>query len=141
MDYDYDENDLYRVEMIFIEETKEILEWRKHAFQCKQKSTYWIENQNYMTCIHDKELNKIVECNLLHDIINPPKHTKLWIAIAILLQMNVCILGNLDRSLRTFKFYLKVDIFHDFKGKANLKTTSWKVCCDAMAHSGRKHHY
>ena len=29
-----------------------------------------------MTRIHDKELNKISEFNLLHDIINPPKRTK-----------------------------------------------------------------
>ena len=30
-----------------------------------------------MTCIHDKEVNKIAECNLLHDIINPPKRAKI----------------------------------------------------------------
>ena len=29
-----------------------------------------------MTRIHDKEVNKISECNLLHEIINPPKRTK-----------------------------------------------------------------
>ena len=29
-----------------------------------------------MTRIHEKMVNKIVECNLLHDIINPPKLTK-----------------------------------------------------------------
>ena len=29
-----------------------------------------------MTHIHDYEVNKIAERNLLHDIINPPKHTK-----------------------------------------------------------------
>ena len=29
-----------------------------------------------MMRIHDKEVNKIAECNLLHDIINPPKHNK-----------------------------------------------------------------
>ena len=29
-----------------------------------------------MIHIHDKEVNKIVECNLLRDIINPPKRTK-----------------------------------------------------------------
>ena len=30
-----------------------------------------------MTHIHDKEVNKISECNLLHDIINTPKLTKI----------------------------------------------------------------
>ena len=29
-----------------------------------------------MTRIHGKEVNKIDECNLLHDIINPPKRAK-----------------------------------------------------------------
>ena len=29
-----------------------------------------------MTRIHDIEVNKIAECNLLHDILNPPKRTK-----------------------------------------------------------------
>ena len=29
-----------------------------------------------MTGIHDNEVNKIPECNLLHGRINPPKHTK-----------------------------------------------------------------
>ena len=29
-----------------------------------------------MIYIHDKEVNKISECNLLHDIINPPKRAK-----------------------------------------------------------------
>ena len=28
-----------------------------------------------MTRIHDKEVNYIAECNLLHDIINNPKNT------------------------------------------------------------------
>ena len=29
-----------------------------------------------MTRIHDNEVNNIAECNLLHDIINPPKRAK-----------------------------------------------------------------
>ena len=29
-----------------------------------------------MTCIHENEVNKTSEYNLLHDIINPYKHTK-----------------------------------------------------------------
>ena len=29
-----------------------------------------------MTRIHKKELKNIAECNLLHDIINPPKRAK-----------------------------------------------------------------
>ena len=29
-----------------------------------------------MIYIHDNEVKNIAECNLLHDIINPPNHTK-----------------------------------------------------------------
>ena len=29
-----------------------------------------------MTCIHENKVNKISECNLIHDIINPPKRTE-----------------------------------------------------------------
>ena len=29
-----------------------------------------------MTCIHEKKANKLSEGNLLHDTLNPPKHTK-----------------------------------------------------------------
>ena len=45
-------------------------------FECKQKNPYRIENRNDMTHIHDKEVNKIAECNLIHDIINPSKNAK-----------------------------------------------------------------
>ena len=41
-----------------------------------QKKSYGIENRNDMTRVHFKEVNKIFECNLLHDIINPPKRAK-----------------------------------------------------------------
>ena len=58
-----------------LEETKEKSEWLKNAFECKQKSTYGIEDKHYIPRIHDKEVNKIAECILLHDITNPPKQT------------------------------------------------------------------
>ena len=29
-----------------------------------------------MNFIHDNKINKIAECNLLHDILNPLKHTR-----------------------------------------------------------------
>ena len=45
-------------------------------FEFKQKNSYGIENRDDMIHIHDKEVNKITECNLRHDIINPPKHSK-----------------------------------------------------------------
>ena len=40
------------------------------------KSEYLIENQNEIIYIHDKEVNNISECNLLHDMINPHKRAK-----------------------------------------------------------------
>ena len=35
-----------------------------------------IENRNDMIHIHEKEVNKIAEYNLLHNIINRPKRAK-----------------------------------------------------------------
>ena len=40
------------------------------------ENIYRIKNYNYMTHIHDNKVNKISECNILHDTINPYKHTK-----------------------------------------------------------------
>ena len=42
-----------------------------------RKILYGIENQNNMTLIHDNKVNSIAECNLLYDIINPHKRTKI----------------------------------------------------------------
>ena len=76
LEADYDENWIYWIDNMSLDETKIRLKWRKRAFLCKQKITYGIENQNDMTCIHDNEVNKIAEYNVLHDIINSPKLTK-----------------------------------------------------------------
>ena len=38
---------------------------------------YDIKIQNVMTCIHENEVNKVAEYNLLYDILNPPKRTKI----------------------------------------------------------------
>ena len=63
----YDENEVYPFENMRLEDTKEKLEWRKREFECKQKSKYRVENKNYVMRMHDKEVNKIYEYNLLHD--------------------------------------------------------------------------
>ena len=57
-------------------EKKENIEWRKRVFESKLSNKYEIEIQNGMNVIHRNKVNKITECNLLHDIINYPKHTK-----------------------------------------------------------------
>ena len=77
LDSDCDENDLYQVEKMILEDTIEKLEWHKHAFECKQNKSYGIENRNDVIHIHEKEVNKIAECSLLHGIINPPKWAKI----------------------------------------------------------------
>ena len=60
-----------------LEETKAEIEWRKHSFECNHKSSYWIKNRNNVKGVHDKEVNKIAECNLLHDIISTTKCPKI----------------------------------------------------------------
>ena len=72
---DFDDNQLYQINNTSLDDTKK-LEWFKRAFKCKVKNTYGIEYQNGMTRMNDNEINNISECNLLHDIINPPKRTK-----------------------------------------------------------------
>ena len=47
------------------------------AFECELESIYDIKRQNIITCIHEKKVNKISECNLLHNILNPSKSNKI----------------------------------------------------------------
>ena len=63
-----------------------------------------------MTRIHNNEVKNIAECNLLHDIINPPKPDKIYISINLLFYMYVLILEKVKRSLKTFAFYFTVDV-------------------------------
>ena len=63
-----------------------------------------------MNHMHDNEVNNIYELNLLHDIINPPKHTKILIATTILFCVDVLILERVKQSLRTFESYWIVDV-------------------------------
>ena len=62
------------MENISLNETKEIIELRKRALE--YESSYVIENLDKMIYIHANEVKDIAECNLLHDIINPPKIAK-----------------------------------------------------------------
>ena len=47
----------------------------KHVFESKLKK-YDIKRPNGVYFIHDNEVNKIAEFNLLHDILNPSTRTK-----------------------------------------------------------------
>ena len=60
-----------------LDEKKEMIEQLKRTFESKLENTYVIKAQNGMTCIHEKKVNRRAECNLLHDILNPPKCTNL----------------------------------------------------------------
>ena len=52
-------------------------EWHKHAFESKIENVYDIKMLNDMNSIHDSELNNTAEWNLLHDILNHAKRTKI----------------------------------------------------------------
>ena len=70
---DYDENDLYQVENLSLDETKE--KWTNVSMHLNKKAhTWWKKNK--MIYMHDNEVNNIAEWYLLHDITNPPKHAK-----------------------------------------------------------------
>ena len=67
-----------------------------------------------MIFIHENEVNKIVECYLLHDIINPFKCTNILISINLPFYMYVLIIEWLKQSLRTFESYWIVDVIPRF---------------------------
>ena len=62
----FDENELYHIENVSLDDTKQHLEWCKRSFECKPKNTYKIETQNGMILVHDNKVNNIDEWNLLH---------------------------------------------------------------------------
>ena len=92
-----------------LDEKKEKTEWRKHDFESEMENTYDIIIHNCMSCIHGNKVNKLAQCNLLHDILNHPKYTKKT-AITILFYKDAWIHKNVKRSLRTFKSYWIVDV-------------------------------
>ena len=61
MDSDYYVNDLYEVDNMSLEDTKEKLDWHKYAFEYKKKNSYGIENRNDMTRIQNNEVNNTAE--------------------------------------------------------------------------------
>ena len=71
-----DENYLYQIDNMSLNDKKEKTEWCNRAFEFKLENTYEIQSQNGMTCIHGNRVNKWSEFNLIHDILNPPKRTK-----------------------------------------------------------------
>ena len=76
LDSDYDANDLYKVDQMSLEETKENFDWRKCAFEDEKKNSYAIKNRHDMICIHNNVVKNISECNFFRYINNRPKRTK-----------------------------------------------------------------
>ena len=72
-----------------LDEKKENIEWRKPTFECELENTCKIGKYNGMTRIHGNKVNKLAECNLIHDILNLPKYTKKLIAITLLFYKDV----------------------------------------------------
>ena len=72
IDSEVDGDKFYEIDKLILDEK----EWRKSVFGIKPEYIYDIKRQNSMTCIHENEVNKITKWNLLHDVLNPYKHTK-----------------------------------------------------------------
>ena len=95
---------------------------------------YDIEDQNGMTRIHDKKVNNIAEFSLLHDIVNPVKHTKR-------LNNNYCpiiyeFMNNRKGKQKFNNFRILLDSGCSsmiVMGGLVLKIFL-KRCCDALAH-------
>ena len=56
---DFDENELYHIKNMSLDEKKEKLEQSKWEFEYELENTYDIEIQNGINCIHDNKVNNI----------------------------------------------------------------------------------
>ena len=106
IDYEVDEDERYDMDTLSLYKNK----WRKRASERKIKYIYDIKILNSMKHINDNEVNNIAEWNLLHDILNPYKHTK-----NINSHYNPIIHGSLNtykgrENLRAFEYYWIVDV-------------------------------
>ena len=102
IDYDIDEDDLYEIDNMSLDENKEKKGLGKRAVEIKLEYIYDINIQNGMTCIHENEVSKIFECNLLHDILNPFKRTK---------KLNIYYCAILHGCMNTWKGKAKLKNF------------------------------
>ena len=73
-----------------------------------------------MTRIHNNEVNNISECNVLHDIITPPKRTKnLNIHYSSIIHGFMNTKKNQNKGLKLSHIIGKWVSFHHFNGKAS----------------------
>ena len=73
IDDEVEEYDMNGLDKLSLDEKK----WRKREFQNKLKYIYDINILNGTNHIHDNKVNNIAKWNLLHDILNPYKHSKI----------------------------------------------------------------
>ena len=69
-----------------------------------------IENRSKIIYINDNEVNNISECNLLYDIINPPKCAKNINSYYSLILHGWMNIGEIKQSSKTSKSYWIVDV-------------------------------
>ena len=72
IDNEVGEDKLYELVELSLDENKQ----HKRAFENKLRIIYYTKRPNAMHCIHDTQVNNIVECNSLHYIINPSRLAK-----------------------------------------------------------------
>ena len=67
-----------------------------------------------MTRIHNNEVNNISECNLLHDMVNPPKHAKKLNSHYSPILHGCMNTGKGTTKFKKISFYWTVDVFPQF---------------------------
>ena len=72
INFEVNKNKLYKLDEISPDDKY----WCRRSFESKIENICDIKWQNGMTFIHTNEVNKMVECDLLHDVPNPSERTK-----------------------------------------------------------------
>ena len=71
IDENVDEDYLYKIDKISLDYKY----WHKRAIESEIKNIYDIKRPNGMSFIHENEVNRVSECNLINDMLSPSKHT------------------------------------------------------------------
>ena len=72
IDDEVEKDQLYDPDKLSLDEKK----WCKRVFESKLIYIYDMKILNSINCTHNSKVNNISEWNLLHDILNPYKHTE-----------------------------------------------------------------
>ena len=94
-----------------------------------------------MTRIHNNEVKNIAECNLLHDIINPPKRAKNLNSHYYPI-LHVCMNTRKGKAkFKNFHILLESGCSYTIVMVRLVKNYHQKICSDAVAHTSRKYNY